>query len=103
MLNDRRCCLCQVEGEAVLATRHMGKFTAAFPAGGVAELCERTRAGELWFLEAAGVFFDDPGLFRQMRKRAVQCNAGRCRGGGRCPKAGCAGDRIIMIRRPHKQ
>ena len=77
VLNDRRCCLCQVEGEAVLATRHMGKFTAAFPAGGVAELRERTRAGELWFLEAAGVFFDDPGLFRQMEARcAVQC--GEC-------------------------
>ena len=102
MLHDRRCCLCQVEGEAVLATRRMGKFTAAFPAGGVAELRERTRAGELWFLEAAGVFFDDAGLFRQMGARcAVQC--GEVPGRGRCPKAGCAGDRIIMIRRPHKQ
>ena len=77
VLGDRRCCLCQVEAEAVLATRHMGKFTAPFPAGGVSEMHARARAGELWFLEAAGVFFDDPVAFREMESRcAVQC--GEC-------------------------
>eukprot|EP00884_Botryococcus_braunii_P010308 jgi/Botrbrau1/19279/Bobra.0073s0026.2 len=68
VLNDQRCVICQAQHTAVIATKFMGTFTVIKPPEYFNTLKAQTKEGELLYLPAARIYFDDRDHFNETKK-----------------------------------